>query len=46
MRAVLLVALSFVERGLDYLSRANDRVVLRQFLKDHPDVTVYWTDGT
>jgi hypothetical protein len=47
MRSVLLLALDVLERGLDWLSLAQDRVAMRKFLKDHPDVTVHpWTDGT
>ena len=34
----LLAALGVLEAGLDRLSRAHDRVALRQFLKAHPDV--------
>lgn len=46
MRGVLLVALGLLERGLRWMDDAKARVELRGFLKDHPDVTVYWTDGT
>lgn len=42
----LLLALGLLDRGIDWLEDARGRVELRTFLHDHPDVTVYWTDGT
>lgn len=48
MRPALLAVLGVIERGLDALSRAEDRVLMRRFLKDHPEVRIRnpWTDGT
>ena len=45
LRTGLLVALGVLEAGLDRLSRAQDRVALRRFLKDHPEVTIHYPDG-
>ena len=43
----LLAALGVLEAGLDRLSRAQDRVVMRRFLRDNPGVTFHpWNDGT
>lgn len=42
---VLLAVLRVVEAGLDRLSVASDRVLLREFLNDHPEVTIRYPDG-
>jgi hypothetical protein len=46
MRAVLLAVLDVLERGLARIDRAHDRVAMRRFLKQHPEVIPHWTDGT
>ena len=45
VRGVFLAALSVLERGLDAIADARHRAATRRFLKDHPDVTVYYPDG-
>lgn len=45
LTTVLLLALGVLERGLRYLDDAKMRVEMRDFLKDHPDVTIYYPDG-
>jgi hypothetical protein len=46
MRAVLLAALGVLEAGLNYVDGARERAAWRRFLKNHPDVIPFWTDGT
>lgn len=46
MRALLLVVLNALDRGLGRIDRAHERVAMRRFLKAHPEVIPHWTDGT
>jgi hypothetical protein len=45
VRVVLLAALRVLEAVMDRISVATDRVELRGFLKEHPEVRLYYPDG-